>query len=329
MFHNRSAVCQGYTLAFKILMDRQGIDCVYVSSEEMNHGWNMVKVGDSWYHLDVGWGDPTTDIPGLVSRRYLLKSDEEYLPKHYSWTTEYSIQCGQTFENTAVSRLADLPVTYWNGGFYGFIQDGDKQALYRFSAGSDFALEETGQTMKPKYGYHAVTIDEEHGFLYGNVYINSNGGLQNWIYTVELGADTWQENQYRQVNDEEYMGILIQDNQLWLRGNYANRHRFPLLEPSVLSTDTKMPVVLSYPANYSIDRMGELPVSVSSSEIYSYRVFLVCYDANGRMLSATAVAAGNGTFTVPMEALANGTAKAKLLTVGQNGVPLSSCLELG
>ena len=73
-----SAVCQGYALAYMALLQRCGIDCCYVPSDEMNHGWNMVRLGNSWYHVDVTWDDAGTsgyDVPGRVFHRNLFRSD--------------------------------------------------------------------------------------------------------------------------------------------------------------------------------------------------------------------------------------------------------------
>ena len=65
----KTAVCQGYaTMTYRLLL-MYGIDVRYVHSIKTgNHGWNIVKVGDKWYHLDATWASPTgTD-------RYFLKS---------------------------------------------------------------------------------------------------------------------------------------------------------------------------------------------------------------------------------------------------------------
>ncbi len=94
-------VCQGYALAYKWLLRRAGIDAVYVSSEAMNHGWNLVRIGDSWHHVDVTWDDPLYRNPATgevfdggfdakVSHTYFLKSDNSFRTMedpHTGWTT--------------------------------------------------------------------------------------------------------------------------------------------------------------------------------------------------------------------------------------------------
>lgn len=49
-------VCDGYSEAFKIVLDRMGIPCALPSSS--THMWNNVKMDDGrWYNVDVTWDD--------------------------------------------------------------------------------------------------------------------------------------------------------------------------------------------------------------------------------------------------------------------------------
>ncbi len=71
----RKAVCQGYSLAFELLMQQLGIPCVIVESDSMNHAWNAVQLDGAWYHVDVTWDDGAPDQPGQYSADMLLTSD--------------------------------------------------------------------------------------------------------------------------------------------------------------------------------------------------------------------------------------------------------------
>ena len=93
-----TAVCAGYAMAYMDLMNRAGVPCRYVTSEEMNHGWNVVQIGGSWYHVDVTWDDPTPDTTGLVSHNFFLISDEAIAADeenpHYNWASD--VECSDT-----------------------------------------------------------------------------------------------------------------------------------------------------------------------------------------------------------------------------------------
>lgn len=63
VFHNKLAVCEGISKAFKILCDRMGVDAwiVFGSSSfeglepEVSHAWNIVCLKEQVSHIDVTW----------------------------------------------------------------------------------------------------------------------------------------------------------------------------------------------------------------------------------------------------------------------------------
>lgn len=68
---NQLAVCNGYADLFDIFMDILGIESQTISTAE--HGWNIVKLEDGWYHVDTTWGD--NDYKDTFDYEYLLFSD--------------------------------------------------------------------------------------------------------------------------------------------------------------------------------------------------------------------------------------------------------------
>jgi uncharacterized repeat protein (TIGR02543 family) len=48
-------VCAGYTLAYEMIMNAMGVDCIGVTSDE--HAWNKVILEDNWYNVDCTWDD--------------------------------------------------------------------------------------------------------------------------------------------------------------------------------------------------------------------------------------------------------------------------------
>lgn len=101
---NGKAVCQGYSLAYKLLLRRAGVHAVYVGSDSMQHAWNMVQMeNNGWYHVDVTWDDPilhTSTYPegndgGYfrdVSHELFLRCDSTMRDElnHYGWAAAYT-----------------------------------------------------------------------------------------------------------------------------------------------------------------------------------------------------------------------------------------------
>ena len=72
-----TGVCSGYSRSMKVLLNKIGIDCRCVSSDGMNHAWNMVKIDGEWYHMDCTWDDPVPDRKGIVGYEYFALSDKD------------------------------------------------------------------------------------------------------------------------------------------------------------------------------------------------------------------------------------------------------------
>lgn len=101
---NGKAVCQGYSLAYKLLLRRAGVPAVYVGSDSMQHAWNMVQMeNNGWYHVDVTWDDPilhTSTYPEGNDGGYFRDVSHELFLRcgstmrdelnHYGWAAAYT-----------------------------------------------------------------------------------------------------------------------------------------------------------------------------------------------------------------------------------------------
>lgn len=70
------ACCNGYALAFQMMMDSCGIDCEYVTNSA--HAWNTVCLNGVWYNVDCTWDDGEGKN---VLYTYFLKSNADF-PNH-------------------------------------------------------------------------------------------------------------------------------------------------------------------------------------------------------------------------------------------------------
>ena len=57
---NKKAVCAGYAKMFQYIMQSLHIDCypVYGKVGDIDHMWDIVKIDDSWLHVDCTLGEP-------------------------------------------------------------------------------------------------------------------------------------------------------------------------------------------------------------------------------------------------------------------------------
>jgi hypothetical protein len=82
---HKKAVCSGYAEAFNIFMTFLGIESKYVvgTGNKVNHAWNLVKLDNKWYQIDVTWDDPVPDNGG-ISYNYFLVTDGQ-MSKDHIW----------------------------------------------------------------------------------------------------------------------------------------------------------------------------------------------------------------------------------------------------
>lgn len=80
---DKTAVCQGYSLAYKALASELGLNCEIVSSYSLNHAWNMIEINGEKYHVDVTWNDPVGNTLGKSRHTYFMKSTSYFKKDHY------------------------------------------------------------------------------------------------------------------------------------------------------------------------------------------------------------------------------------------------------
>lgn len=110
---NGTTVCAGYASAYQDLLNRAGVPCVTVTSEEMEHAWNLVSIDGQWYHVDVTWDDPSPDTYGYAGHRFFLLTDGEISAgdePHYGWETD--ISCTDTRFSQAYWRDIDSRICF-------------------------------------------------------------------------------------------------------------------------------------------------------------------------------------------------------------------------
>ena len=86
------ASSMGYALAFKALCQLTDIECVVVRGrvDGLDHFWNIVKLGDSYYHIDAAMDD------GAGAATFFLKGDTAMQTTH-KWAASSYPACGSDY----------------------------------------------------------------------------------------------------------------------------------------------------------------------------------------------------------------------------------------
>jgi len=194
IFVDNKAVCEGYALAFALLMKKHGIDFAVVTSTAMNHAWNMVKLNGNWYHVDVTWDDPVSDALGRVMHNNFLLSDTaigQTSTPHHSWQKpETPRTTNATYDNIYWKNIRTR-MYYVNNKWY-YIEYTSKIIKSSLFDGSSATNVYTVNAAWPLGDGRYWSISPYIGVYNDRIYFNTNSAIQS----VNLnGGDlqTWNE----------------------------------------------------------------------------------------------------------------------------------------
>ena len=193
LIYHRS-VCAGYARAFQYILHRMGMFCTYVTgriTDGGEHGWNIVRIGDQYYHVDVTWGDPVfagaedgNDVR-TISYNYLCCTDEELERTHVVESEVEMPPC--TDDSLNYYKLA--------GMYYEWFDPEEINQALMNSVWND----QDSVTMK---------FADEDGFLQAREALFSDGLVSDAAqYLMEVyGMNSWN---YSYIADEEFYLITI------------------------------------------------------------------------------------------------------------------------
>jgi len=105
------AVCQGYAMLGYMLYSEAGFDVRIVegTAKGQEHAWNMIKLDDRWYQLDLTWDDPIGQAATEVSYRYYLVNNDELREDHVWEEGNYPV-ASVSYKSALNERAAALDV---------------------------------------------------------------------------------------------------------------------------------------------------------------------------------------------------------------------------
>lgn len=235
---NQIAVCQGYALAYKYLLNEFGINSYIVTSDKMNHAWNLVELDGTLYQVDATWDDPTWDKPGQVRHSYMFQSDEEFQKSysehssHHDWyVTKGSgivdIQADSTAYDNAFWKTVRSPLVYGSSaadGKYYYVTDKKQlegRTYDKEAAGSHLGEADVLLTLETPYS--GLALD-------GNrLYFNDNKTI-SYIDVAEEDCSSEVRYALEEEDQENIYGFIKDKNTIY----YAKRASYNIAGNSPL-----------------------------------------------------------------------------------------------
>lgn len=94
------AVCGGYAGAFMLVMRKLGYNCEFITgiADGGPHAWNMIELGNEYYHIDLTWDD-ADGTPCEIVYSYFCVNDDEISKNHISYVELDSLSSTATEYN--------------------------------------------------------------------------------------------------------------------------------------------------------------------------------------------------------------------------------------
>lgn len=137
------AKCSGYAKAFKLLLNKSGIESVLITGDAtdfngntQSHMWNAVKIDDSWCYTDTTWDDPLSENGEELCMHNYFNMTEEMLSRTHS-EFNFSAEC-------------DDPYIYYYiryGAYFTSCDSEDHTNIYRLIADRALDGEESAEMM--------------------------------------------------------------------------------------------------------------------------------------------------------------------------------------
>ena len=240
---DEKAVCQGYMLGYKYILEMLDIDAVCMTSAVMGHGWNMVEIEDKWYHVDVTHDDATNragdDIFGRVLHRNFLCSEAGIRATgHAGWRSYEPIGtvssenyegfwCDIVDEDGEVESSVNGGVFYASGAWY-YLRD---NTIVSYKNGTETVLKNLQGA--PYYwngdgGYYGASAGCRIGLYDGRLYYNT----PTEIRSMEMDG-TGDRVEYKPLLEEDISiyGIRIGDGLLYYATAYDANEGRTVYEP--------------------------------------------------------------------------------------------------
>lgn len=216
-----TTVCYGYSMLYMDVMNRLGIPCQIVITDETErngHAWNVVQLDGQWYHVDLTWADPTPDVYGYVSHEFFLKTDAEYeegaTPHDYSWIALVPV-AESTYDRDEFLDEVDSALCFLDTNTVIFRRESGN---YNTVVSRDLTTEE--ETVL--YDYNRKEINLGHGwYLYptyglslwnGRVYFNR----ENKVLSMLPDGSDVQEVYTYDIQDKYLIGCMVDEGVLHL-----------------------------------------------------------------------------------------------------------------
>lgn len=196
------AVCVGFATTFRLFMHMLDIECMVVHDTYLSHSWDLVKIGDGWYHTDLYMDAEGTRYANFnMTDEICYQSndwDMSFYPAANSTEYCYSVMSAVEFESlqSAAQDIREL------------VEGEEGRTLtYKITGDDMYTVYQQLELMVSEADYYVMNSDiSDYGYLYYQLSFADDDALYYSIqFEVYYYNDDYNDYEdYEELSDREY-----------------------------------------------------------------------------------------------------------------------------
>ena len=127
VFLNELTSCDGYARGMALLMQSAGFEAYYVGNDI--HAWNIVRIGDHYFHVDVTYADAFSS--GISFKRFLSNDNQ-----NYQYNNNWELRKPSSLYNyDADTSLPECPYSIGDADMNGTVDESDYEYICMYMSG--------------------------------------------------------------------------------------------------------------------------------------------------------------------------------------------------
>lgn len=205
---NKSTICAGYSRAFQYIMINLHIPTYYcVGISSVNHAWNIVKLDDGYYNVDLTWDNTDSN-----RYKYFNKTDSDFSITHKRTGLSLKLpKCNATKYRTINTRTSN---TVYSSDAPKSNKTVNSNLISNEKSNSNLSNNNVN-----KDNTTSNIVDNEGS----NIESNYNSDINNSNSLDEISNDNTNENEDTSIYDDNSNSMEVNDIQNNMRRRYAER----------------------------------------------------------------------------------------------------------
>ena len=172
------AVCAGYATTFRLFMQMLDIECMVVHSTDCIHSWDLVKIDDHWYHVDI-YSDVDSAMYGnfnLNDAMMMQDWDREYFPAADSLAANPAYK-----DRVTCKSVYDIPAAIRSA-----MNDHKGLLILEFSETPSVEDQQLAIYMVSALSMDLSYDNALHASVYDGNWIPADGETESRLFTMEI-----------------------------------------------------------------------------------------------------------------------------------------------